>query len=223
MRNALIAAVVAAVVAGASGTAATIVITSKNIKNGTIQAVDISAKTKRALKGNRGLRGAAGPAGATGAQGAPGPQGAQGAQGPQGPQGDPGAPGPRGPSDAFSTFREAGSSTTPGQLVASLGPIFPPGDFLAFANGVFHNNATTALHMFCVLQAPPNDIDYAEMWLAPSGDPHSTVTFALAGPVFSSSGSIRLSCGRVGSPEDYNVSFEDIDIEALQVETLTER
>jgi hypothetical protein len=54
MKNALIAAVVAAVVAAASGTAATIVVTSKNIKNGTIQTVDISAKAKRALKGNRG-------------------------------------------------------------------------------------------------------------------------------------------------------------------------
>ena len=53
MKNALIAAVVAAIVAAASGTAATIVVTSKNIKNGTIQTVDISAKAKRALKGNR--------------------------------------------------------------------------------------------------------------------------------------------------------------------------
>jgi Collagen triple helix repeat (20 copies) len=90
MKTALIAAIVAAVVAAASGTAATIVITSKNIKNGTIEAVDISAKAKRALKGNRGPRGAAGPPGATGAQGASGPQG------PAGPKGDPGAQGPPG-------------------------------------------------------------------------------------------------------------------------------
>jgi hypothetical protein len=54
MKSALIAAVVAAVIAAASATAATIVVTSKNIKNGTIQTVDISAKAKRALKGNRG-------------------------------------------------------------------------------------------------------------------------------------------------------------------------
>jgi hypothetical protein len=78
MKNALIAAVVAAVVAAASGTAATIVVTSKNIKNGTIQDVDISAKAKRALKGQRG---SAGPQGAQGPQGASGPQGAQGPQG----------------------------------------------------------------------------------------------------------------------------------------------
>ena len=63
MKTALIAAVVSAIVAAASGTAATILVTSKNIQNGTIQTVDISAKAKRSLKGNRG------PRGLTGAQG----------------------------------------------------------------------------------------------------------------------------------------------------------
>jgi hypothetical protein len=84
MKSAIIAAIVAAIVAAASGTAATIVVTSKNIKNGTIQTVDISAKAKRALKGNRGRQGLRG---AQGAQGVPGSQGAQGASGAQGPPG----------------------------------------------------------------------------------------------------------------------------------------
>jgi Collagen triple helix repeat (20 copies) len=78
------------VVAAVSGTAATIVVTSKNIQNGTIQMVDISAKAQRALKGNRGPQGpqgAPGPNGAQGTQGAAGPTGAQGPQGPQGPIG----------------------------------------------------------------------------------------------------------------------------------------
>jgi hypothetical protein len=87
MKNAMIAALVAAVVAAASGTAATIIVTSKNIKNGTIQAVDISAKAKRALRGNRGPQG---PVGAQGAAGLPGPSGAAGLEGPPGPQGAPG-------------------------------------------------------------------------------------------------------------------------------------
>jgi hypothetical protein len=47
-------ALIAAVVAAASGTAATILVTSKNIKNGTIQTADISAAAKRALRGQRG-------------------------------------------------------------------------------------------------------------------------------------------------------------------------
>jgi hypothetical protein len=80
MKTALIAAVVSAIVAAASGTAATILVTSKNIKNGSIQTVDISAKAKRALKGNRGARGPAGARGATGAAGAAGPAGPQGIQ-----------------------------------------------------------------------------------------------------------------------------------------------
>jgi hypothetical protein len=77
MKSALIAAVVAAIVAAASGTAATIVVTSKNIKNGTIQSVDISAKAKRALRGNRGPRGFPGLAGPPGSDGSAGPPGVQ--------------------------------------------------------------------------------------------------------------------------------------------------
>ena len=87
MKTALIAAIVAAVVAAASGTAATIVVTSRNIKNGTIQTVDISAKAKRALKGNRGLRGLQGPSGPAGPPGVAGAAGPQGIQGPPGPTG----------------------------------------------------------------------------------------------------------------------------------------
>lgn len=57
MKTAFIAAVVSAIVASATGTAATILVTSKNIKNGTIQTVDISAKAKKALRGQRGPQG----------------------------------------------------------------------------------------------------------------------------------------------------------------------
>ena len=89
MRTAIIAAVVAMLISAASATAA-LVITSANIKNGTIKLVDISAGTKRALKGNRGprgLTGARGPAGVAGPQGAAGAQGPPGAPGLQGPPG----------------------------------------------------------------------------------------------------------------------------------------
>ena len=73
MKSIIIAGVVAALVsAGAATATTTLVITSAQIKNGTIQTVDISARAKRALKGNRGLRGLAGE---PGAQGAPGPAG----------------------------------------------------------------------------------------------------------------------------------------------------
>jgi hypothetical protein len=73
MRSIIIAGVIAALVTASTATAA-LVVTSANIKNGTIKMADISAAAKRALKGNRGLRGAQGP------QGNPGPQGPQGIQ-----------------------------------------------------------------------------------------------------------------------------------------------
>jgi hypothetical protein len=60
-----IAAVVAVALVTAGGSTAAFVVTSKNIKNGTIQLVDINAKAKKALRGQRGPQG---------------PQGAQGIQ-----------------------------------------------------------------------------------------------------------------------------------------------
>jgi hypothetical protein len=68
MKSAIIAAVVATLVSSASATAA-FVVTSKNIRNGTIQTVDISAKAKKALRGKRGPAGARGPAGPQGPKG----------------------------------------------------------------------------------------------------------------------------------------------------------
>lgn len=81
MRAAIIAAVVATLVSAASATAA-FVVTSANIKNGTIQLVDLNGQTKRALKGSRGPRGFQGPRGLEGPEGAPGPAGERGARGP---------------------------------------------------------------------------------------------------------------------------------------------
>lgn len=89
MKTAIIAGIVAMLVSAASATAA-FVVTSANIKNGTIQTVDISAKAKQALKGNRGPRGVRGPVGPAGAVGPVGPQGVQGSQGPKGDKGEKG-------------------------------------------------------------------------------------------------------------------------------------
>lgn len=58
---------------------------SPQIKNGSIQKVDISKKTVSALHGLRGPRGLTGATGATGAAGAAGAAGIQGIQGPPGP------------------------------------------------------------------------------------------------------------------------------------------
>jgi hypothetical protein len=58
---------------------------SAQIKNGSIQKVDISKRTVSALRGLRGLRGLTGATGAAGAAGAQGIQGPKGDTGPAGP------------------------------------------------------------------------------------------------------------------------------------------
>ena len=66
---------------GGTGTAATLLVTSKQIKDRTIQLRDLSPQAVRALRGARG------PQGVAGAEGPPGPAGPQGPQGNQGPAG----------------------------------------------------------------------------------------------------------------------------------------
>lgn len=78
----MVVAFIALVVASGGTAVAATLITSKQIKDGTIQLVDISKAAKTALKGN------AGPAGLAG------PQGPQGIAGTQGPAGTPGPAGP---------------------------------------------------------------------------------------------------------------------------------
>ena len=99
----LAALAVCAVGLGGTAVAATL-ITSKQIKDGTIQLKDISRSARAQLQGDDGAPGAAGavgPAGSAGATGAAGAQGETGPQGPQGAKGDTGLTGPTGPSNAY--------------------------------------------------------------------------------------------------------------------------
>src|SRR6476469_7316716 len=83
-----------------SGTAvAASLITSKQIKDGTISTKDLAKKTIQALKGKTGPQGATG---ATGPAGPQGPAGAKGTDGAAGVKGDKGDTGATGPSDAYS-------------------------------------------------------------------------------------------------------------------------
>ncbi len=77
MKRILILAVVAFALSGGVATAAKL-ITSKDIKNGTVAMSDLSTSVKRAIDRSVGPRGRIGP---------PGPRGFDGAQGPQGPTG----------------------------------------------------------------------------------------------------------------------------------------
>ena len=204
---------------GGTAVAASTTLVPKNsvgtnqVINGSLQKLDLSKKTIGALRGAKGARGAVGPTG---------PAGLQGLSGPKGDQGAPGEQGPPGPSDAFSTFVDAGVVPPPGGPVAGLDfNGTEPGPWLVYANAIFHNNAATAAHMECILREDFDEIDTAEMWLAPSGEPHSTVTFELAGPSFTPTDAFRFGCTWIGTGE-LAVSFNDADILALEVETLTE-
>jgi Collagen triple helix repeat (20 copies) len=111
MKSALIAAIVAAIVSATAATATTsIVITGAQIKDGSVQAKDLSAKARRSLRGQRG------PRGLRGLTGSPGVNGLPGAQGPAGPAGAPGAAGAPGGFD-------------PNKLQYIVGPdvVVPPG------------------------------------------------------------------------------------------------
>ena len=90
IKTAAIAAVVSLGIGASSATAASMIssaqvkdnsLTTKDIKNGSLTAADLSAAARAELKGSQGP---AGPAGATGATGATGASGVNGVQGPAG-------------------------------------------------------------------------------------------------------------------------------------------
>jgi hypothetical protein len=71
---------VAVALVTAGGSVAALVVTSKNIRDGTIQLVDISPKAKKTLRGQRGLRGPQGIQAISGVRSSPSliPPGASG-------------------------------------------------------------------------------------------------------------------------------------------------
>jgi hypothetical protein len=87
-------ALIALVMAMGGSAVAASLITSKQIKDGTIQTTDISKRALKALKGKTGAKGATGAAGPAGPAGPAGAAGAQGAKGDKGDKGDQGDPGP---------------------------------------------------------------------------------------------------------------------------------
>jgi hypothetical protein len=95
---ALVVAIVALFVAFSGTATAALVMTGKNIKDGTITGKDVKNRTlgtnelsKKAVTSLQGQRGPTGPGGPQG------PKGEAGVQGVQGPKGDTGAAGPQGP------------------------------------------------------------------------------------------------------------------------------
>jgi hypothetical protein len=125
----MVVASVALFVALSGGAYATTqaLIGSAQIKNGSIELADISAKAKKALKGQRGPRGFSGANGANGANGLPGPQGPQGPAGPQGAPGANGANGANGGFDPSKVSYVTGPATTiPANDIGTATATCPP-------------------------------------------------------------------------------------------------
>jgi hypothetical protein len=195
--------------------------------NGSLQKVDLSKRAIAALRGARGPRGLQGPAGSQGLQGPQGQRGDPGVQGPkgdagvQGPKGDPGVQGPRGPSDAFVMFGGSGSFPIGGGFIGNPNTelVLPPGKYIAAANAIFDNTDTAAFTATCDLVLDPGLIlvDSMDVRLAANGGTdRQTVSFAGAVEAPTEGLRLRVLCG--AGPVDY----EDFDIFAIQVETLTD-
>jgi hypothetical protein len=104
----MLVAVLALVLAMTGSAVAASVITSKQIKDGTIQTKDLAKKTVTALKGKQGSAGLAGPTGAAGPAGVAGPQGGAGAKGDKGDKGD------IGPSKTATNYHDAATALANG-------------------------------------------------------------------------------------------------------------
>lgn len=121
-------AVAAFALGGAATAGAAQLITGKNVKDGSLEAKDLSKKARTTLKGARGPRGLRGLAGATGPRGLQGPAGPGGSPGSNGTNGTPGASGVAGPtiiagSMGFPAFSVPGSSANFGSEASAQVPV----------------------------------------------------------------------------------------------------
>jgi hypothetical protein len=177
---ALVVAIVALFVAFSGTATAALVMTGKNIKNGTITGKDVKNRTldtkKLSIKAVTSLSGQHGPAG---------PQGPKGDTGATGPRGQKGDTGPRGPSDAHATdTAELLSWTGAEQVVASLA--VPAGSWVLNAyvnakNTYIQNADVTCRLTSQLLLGPATTISSASAEL-PSGSPNAR-SLALNGAV----------------------------------------
>ena len=148
-------------------------IASRDIKNGSIARADISADTLTSLRGPRGLAGAAGGQGPAGAQGAQGPAGPQGPQGEKGAQGEKGSPG----DDVHVTGSVATAAELP--VAAEAGDAY-----IAKDNGHLHVFDGKAFVDTGLVQGPKGD----QGDLGPKGDKGDQGAQGLQGPAGGLSG-----------------------------------
>jgi hypothetical protein len=180
-------------------------VTSSKVKNGALRAVDF----------RRGQL----PAGPQGPKGDTGPQGDPGLKGDTGTRGSTGL---RGPSDAFAASSEPITKQPGDPPFALVSLALPAGTYVVEANTVVVNDSTTMNSISCGLGPPGfpaagEEVDAIDIRL--SGNRDQTVTLfgalELEGP-----GTVSLECDPSTSPG--GISFDDIDIGAIQVGALHE-
>ena len=185
-------------------------ITSKQIKDGSIEVKDLSKKAKKALKGKAavGQRGANGAQGPQGAQGAPGAQGAQGEAGPKGDKGDKGDTGPRGPSNAFTRQKDGFGGGNGYSLNLDAGKYV----LIARATGV-NGGASLVNNASCSLDAGDGvNGEYAYMSIPAADGDASEQSMTLVSPAnLEEAGTATINCFATGA------SFGRFSIAAIQV------
>lgn len=180
-----------------TATAASQLITGKQIKDGSITARDIKKRSlgtaqlsPKAITALRGAGGAQGPAGATGAAGAVGPAGPAGAQGVPGPQG------PQGPASFAKVYSaERAQTNLPANAVTTvLTKATPATTYVVNAKAVFFYDGTDSVS--CQLFAGATEIDEARWEPTVAG---TTATLALqAVSTASLAQPLRLVCSTAG-------------------------
>ncbi|HEX6653254.1 MAG TPA: hypothetical protein VF072_10955 [Thermoleophilaceae bacterium] len=191
----MVVAVLALVLATGGSAVAASVITSKQIKNGTIQLKDLSKRARAKLAKTASAR-----------------------PGPAGPAGDTGKTGPRGPSDAV--FKTPGTVLQfPGTFTDVVAIDLPAGNWVVQAN-VTAENESGQVTAFAACQLELGGTAIAEMVplkLSPAGGARGMIALNGAGTVPAPGGKAALRC--MGT-QTY-AYFNKPSITATKVETLT--
>ncbi|KQW50923.1 hypothetical protein ASC77_25015 [Nocardioides sp. Root1257] len=155
-----VGAAVALVVGATGGAVGAQLVTSAQIKNGTIQTVDLNPSVVRKLN-QAGPRGPAGQAGSDGSDGADGADGADGVDGTDGTPGIQGIQGPPGPAASDKLGALAADASSTAKTVTNIGGTFgkftatvrateldsftlPAGTYQLTADGFFHSTAAVS-------------------------------------------------------------------------------
>lgn len=202
----LLIAIGALVFAMTSSAVAASLITSKQIKDGSIEVKDLSKRARNALQ----AKSVAATPGATGAQG---PQGLQGPKGDPGEKGEKGDTGPRGPSNAYTRQQDGYGGGNSYSLNLKAGKYI----LIARATGV-NGGATPVNNAVCTLDAGDGvNGEYTYMSIGAAQNNNSTEQpMTLVSPAnLTQAGTATIQCYGTG------VSYGRWSIAAIEVADLS--